>query len=204
MFSPIIGLIAFPKKGGGVKSCYLTRHDPKPVGPSGRDILLQPLYKPCFYADPETTLFPPPPPTMAPSFVFEPPSDEEVEYTEAEDEEQEQIEEEEEGEQSEGEEEGGGTARVSNKKSQSPWDFAKYSESVAEEHARRSTTSVDQKIAKALKERSTQLRKPTEDDSESSESEPDKQVTGFSFFFWCRCICVTVCKRLVLFYLGRL
>ena len=42
--------------------------------------------------------------------------------------------------------------RISNKKSQSPWDFAKYTESVAEEHGRRSTTSVDHKIEKAIKQ----------------------------------------------------
>ncbi|KAK4275493.1 hypothetical protein QN277_018565 [Acacia crassicarpa] len=120
---------------------------------------------------------------MASGFVFEAPSDEEIERSDSEDEEQEQSQEEEAEEQSgsdnddddgdaEEEEEG---ARVSNKKTQSPWDFAKYSESVAEEHARRSTTSVDQKIAKAIKERYAPLGKPVEDDQESTESEPDKQ-----------------------------
>ncbi|XP_054819312.1 DEAD-box ATP-dependent RNA helicase 28 [Prosopis cineraria] len=119
---------------------------------------------------------------MAIGFVFEAPSDEEIERSDSEDEEQEQSQEEEAEEQSDydnddddDEEDAEGRTRVSNKKSQSPWDFAKYSESVSEEHARRSTTSVDQKIAKAIKERSTPLRKPVEDDQESSESEPDKQ-----------------------------
>ncbi|KAI9115597.1 hypothetical protein K1719_013266 [Acacia pycnantha] len=118
---------------------------------------------------------------MASGFVFEAPSDEEIERSNSEDEEQEQSQEEEAEEQigsdnddDDGDEEEEG-ARVSNKKTQSPWDFAKYSESVAEEHARRSTTSVDQKIAKAIKERYAPLRKPVEDDQESSESEPDKQ-----------------------------
>ncbi|KAI9115539.1 hypothetical protein K1719_013208 [Acacia pycnantha] len=119
---------------------------------------------------------------MASGFVFETPSDEEIERSNSEDEEQEQSQEEEAEEQSgsdndddDGDEEEEEGARVSNKKTQSPWDFAKYSESVAEEHARRSTTSVDQKIAKAIKERYAPLRKPVEDDQESSESEPDKQ-----------------------------
>ena len=68
------------------------------------------------------------------------------------------------------------------KKTQSPWDFAKYTESVAEEHARRSTTSVDEKISKALKQRSTPLVAELD---HSSESEPDEQVIiGFSFCFF--------------------
>ncbi|XP_028760280.1 DEAD-box ATP-dependent RNA helicase 28 [Neltuma alba] len=124
---------------------------------------------------------------MAPGFVFEAPSDEEIERSDSEGEEQEQSQEEEAEEQSDSDNEdhvGEGEdeeeqeeerPRVSNKKSQSAWDFSKYTESVAEEHARRSTTSVDQKIAKAIKERSTPLRKPVEDDQESSESESDKQ-----------------------------
>ncbi|CAA3006770.1 DEAD-box ATP-dependent RNA helicase 28 [Olea europaea subsp. europaea] len=37
----------------------------------------------------------------------------------------------------------------SKKKSQSPWDFSSYSESVADEHFRRSTTSIDEKISNA-------------------------------------------------------
>ncbi|KAJ7960731.1 DEAD-box ATP-dependent RNA helicase [Quillaja saponaria] len=106
---------------------------------------------------------------MAPSFVFEPPSDEELELLAAKDEEEEeQQSEEEEGEEKE-------KTGISKKKTASPWDFAKYSESVAEEHARRSTTSIDFKISKALKERSVPMPKPTEDDSDSSESQPDRQ-----------------------------
>ncbi|KAM0984762.1 hypothetical protein ACFX2I_012043 [Malus domestica] len=35
---------------------------------------------------------------------------------------------------------------------ESPWDFASYSETVAQEHAHRSTTSVDPKIFKALQQ----------------------------------------------------
>ncbi|KAL2322603.1 hypothetical protein Fmac_026982 [Flemingia macrophylla] len=113
---------------------------------------------------------------MSPSFVFDPPSDEEIEHSEREEEEEEEDEEEEaeSGSESEleSEEEGDKEARVSKKKTQSPWDFAKYTESVAEEHARRSTTSVDEKISKALQQRSTPLLAAPED---SSESEPDEQ-----------------------------
>ncbi|CAL5435436.1 unnamed protein product [Camellia sinensis] len=94
------------------------------------------------------------------SFLFEPPSDEDVEHQH---DEQEEEDEEDDGEQS-----------LANHKSQSPWDFAAYSESVAEEHARRSTTSVDFKISKLLQERSTTLPVAAADE-DSSDSEPDRQ-----------------------------
>ncbi|KAK3444009.1 hypothetical protein EUGRSUZ_A00214 [Eucalyptus grandis] len=97
---------------------------------------------------------------MSPSFVFEPPSDEDR----PEDPEEEEDEDEDEQEQEEG---GGGGGE----KRQSPWDFAAYSESVAEEHARHSTTSVDHKIAKVLANRSL----PVLPDDLSSDSEPDIQ-----------------------------
>ena len=128
---------------------------------------------------------------MSPSFVFDPPSDEEIEHSEHEEEEEEEsVGEPESGSESESEgegeeEEGHEEARVpkkKKKKTQSPWDFAKYTESVAEEHARRSTTSVDEKISKALKQRSTPLVAELD---HSSESEPDEQVVvGFSFSFF--------------------
>ncbi|PON73381.1 DEAD-box ATP-dependent RNA helicase [Parasponia andersonii] len=109
---------------------------------------------------------------MAPSFVFEPPSDEEIELSEAENEDQ--VDDEEEPEE--------GRSKTSNRHSQSPWDFASFSESVAEEHARRSTTSVDFKISKALqRQRSVPDSNPAADEEEeeeengSSESEPDRQ-----------------------------
>ncbi|MED6133020.1 DEAD-box ATP-dependent RNA helicase 28 [Stylosanthes scabra] len=117
---------------------------------------------------------------MAP-FLFEPQSDEEFEHSE-EEEEEESSEPGSEPEESEGEEQEE-ASRISKekkktkKKTQSPWDFAKYTESVAEEHARRSTTSVDEKISKALKQRSTPLALPSQNDDvdNSSDSEPDKQ-----------------------------
>jgi len=128
---------------------------------------------------------------MSPSFVFDPPSDEEIEHSEGEEEEEDQEEPEEaesgsDSDSEEEEEEGRHKeARVSKKKTQSPWDFAKYTESVAEEHARRSTTSVDEKISKALRQRSTPLVAELD---HSSESEVDEQVIiGFSFF----CVCVS-------------
>ncbi|XP_021831215.1 DEAD-box ATP-dependent RNA helicase 28-like [Prunus avium] len=105
---------------------------------------------------------------MAPTFVFEPPSDEE--YSDAEEEEQqEEQQEEEEDEQQEG------VKPSRPRHSQSPWDFAAYSETVAEEHARRSTTSVDFKISKALQQRSLPISDPISDDDTSSGSESDKQ-----------------------------
>ncbi|KAJ6681014.1 hypothetical protein OIU74_019485 [Salix koriyanagi] len=102
---------------------------------------------------------------MATSFVFEPPSDEEVELSE-----EEELEDEEEEAEREGEEEKPSKRR----QKQSPWDFASYSESVAEEHARRSTTSIDEKISRVRQQHSTPLPDHTEDTS-SSDSEPDKQ-----------------------------
>lgn len=104
---------------------------------------------------------------MAPSFVFEPPSDEEYseeqDYSDAEDEDEEEQEE--------------ASLKPSRppRTSQSPWDFAAYSETVAEEHARRSTTSVDEKITKARQQLAVAL--PDPDDASSSGSESDKQVT---------------------------
>nr|KYP60880.1 DEAD-box ATP-dependent RNA helicase 28 [Cajanus cajan] len=114
---------------------------------------------------------------MSPSFVFDPPSDEEIELSEHEEDEDEDeadsgSESESEEEEEEEEEEGNTEARVSKKKTQSPWDFAKYTESVAEEHARRSTTSVDEKISKALKQRSAPLLAAPD---HSSDSEPDER-----------------------------
>ncbi|XP_062164527.1 DEAD-box ATP-dependent RNA helicase 28 isoform X1 [Alnus glutinosa] len=104
---------------------------------------------------------------MAPTFVFEAPSDEELDLhfhgKGDDDDEQEEAQEVEEEEEEE---------RASNRKSQSPWDFGSYSESVAEEHARRSTTSVDFKISKALQNRSVAI---SNEDSDSAESELDKQ-----------------------------
>ncbi|XP_027340936.1 DEAD-box ATP-dependent RNA helicase 28 isoform X1 [Abrus precatorius] len=107
---------------------------------------------------------------MSPSFVFEAPSDEEIEHFEEEGEEE--SEEAESASESEDEQK---EARVSKKKTQSPWDFAKYTESVAEEHARRSTTSVDDKISKALRQRSTPVVAVPDREDNSSESESDQQ-----------------------------
>ncbi|KAJ4963145.1 hypothetical protein NE237_023084 [Protea cynaroides] len=86
---------------------------------------------------------------MDESFIFEAPSDEEYESVEEEEEENEAHE------------------------SQSPWEFSAYSESVAEEHARRSTTSIDFKISKAREERAIEISNHS--DGEDAESEPDKQ-----------------------------
>lgn len=112
---------------------------------------------------------------MAPTFVFEPPSDEEYseaeeeEYSDAQEEEEEQV-----------QEEIVKPSRLRN--SQSPWDFASYSETVAEEHARRSTTSVDDKISKARQQLSVPLPDDVDASSSGSESESDKQVTNCFVF----------------------
>lgn len=100
-------------------------------------------------------------------FAFEPPSDEEIDYEDinsgADDEE----------ENSDVEEKG-----KSHKKTQSPWDFSSYTESVAEEHARRSTTSIDDKISKIIQQRSHAdliQEKDEVDEDDSTDSEPDRQ-----------------------------
>lgn len=104
-------------------------------------------------------------------FAFEPPSDEEIDFEEdvssdGEDEE----------ENSDVEEKG-----KSKKKTQSPWDFSSYTESVAEEHARRSTTSIDEKISKLVQQRGQAEIVPEKDEvdeDDSSDSEPDRQVSS--------------------------
>ncbi|XP_042990428.1 DEAD-box ATP-dependent RNA helicase 28 [Carya illinoinensis] len=111
---------------------------------------------------------------MAPAFVFEPPSDEELDHFDAEEEEEETEELEQVAKEEEDDEDEEKRQRPSNHKSQSPWDFGSYSESVAEEHARRSTTSVDFKISRALQSRSVPITNNDSDNAES-ESEPDKQ-----------------------------
>ena len=100
---------------------------------------------------------------MAPAFVFETSSDEENDDFQPENEEEEEEEEEAEDEDEE--------EQPLNKKTESPWDFAPYYESVAEEHARKSTTSIDFKITKALQNRTVPII-PNDDDSES---DSDKQ-----------------------------
>ena len=117
---------------------------------------------------------------MSSSFVFDPPSDEEIDNSEPENDEQ---------GQEPNDDEGADEPRLKNS-GQSPWDFASYSESVAEEHARRSTTSIDDKITKAIQRRSDQPSNAVEeddgDDEESggSDSEPDRQVTISTFCFF--------------------
>ncbi|URE26332.1 hypothetical protein MUK42_36070 [Musa troglodytarum] len=65
-------------------------------------------------------------------------------------------------------------AEVEERVAQSPWEFASYSESIAEEHARRNTTSIDAKITKALQERVISL--PDDKDVEEEEPEPSDEV----------------------------
>lgn len=99
-------------------------------------------------------------------FAFEPPSDEEVDHdneTPSESEEDEQLKHQEED----------GEVK---KKTQSPWDFSSYTESVADEHARRSTTSIDYKISKAIQQRSVPV---ANEDSAQSDSDPEDHQEDF-------------------------
>ncbi|PIA37015.1 hypothetical protein AQUCO_03100043v1 [Aquilegia coerulea] len=98
---------------------------------------------------------------MEEEFVFEVPSDEEINS---------ELEEEERDDDDDDDEEEG-DKKV--KKTQTPWEFASYSESVAEEHARRSTTSIDEKISKVREERLVQI--PNLSDDEDDSEPEDKQ-----------------------------
>ncbi|XP_078448279.1 DEA(D/H)-box RNA helicase family protein isoform X1 [Wolffia australiana] len=68
------------------------------------------------------------------------------------------------------------TKNTRRKQSQSPWEFASYSESVVEEHERKKTTSIDAKITKALQERPVSLPEPDEDSSEGEEEYKDEDA----------------------------
>ena len=89
---------------------------------------------------------------MAPVFVFETSSDEEHDDFQPEEEEDDEDEE-----------------QLLNKKTES---FAPYYESVAEEHARKSTTSIDFKITKALQNRIIPII-PNYDDSKSNSNKQE-------------------------------
>ncbi|CAG7888026.1 unnamed protein product [Brassica rapa] len=57
----------------------------------------------------------------------------------------------------------------------SPWDFTSYSSSVGEEHARRHTTSIDEKISKAIKHRPLPISTEEEDEEDVSDAQHGKQ-----------------------------
>lgn len=99
---------------------------------------------------------------MDSGFIFEPPSDEEIEEPKSE------------YEEDQGEEVD--VEKPSKRAKQSPWDFAAYSESVSDEHFRRRTTSVDFKITKSLQQRSVPIV-----NNDHSDSELDQQVISPSF-----------------------
>lgn len=100
-------------------------------------------------------------------FTFEPPSDEELDdyanQTSASDSEQEHNQQHSSSDNEEQDD------VVHNKKKQSPWDFSSFTESVADEHARRSTTSIDFKISKAIQQRAITIPKEDEDVEEKSD-----------------------------------
>uniref|UniRef100_M4FBM6 RNA helicase n=1 Tax=Brassica campestris TaxID=3711 RepID=M4FBM6_BRACM len=57
----------------------------------------------------------------------------------------------------------------------SPWDFTSYSSSVGEEHPRRHTTSIDEKISKAIKHRPLPISTEEEDEEDVSDAQHGKQ-----------------------------
>lgn len=103
-------------------------------------------------------------------FMFDPPSDEELELELDSNEEQEDDEEEVDERRALGH-------QKPSKPSQSPWDFASYSESVAEEHARRSTTSIDFKISKHRSSAPLPAAAAEDAEDDADDSEPDRQVS---------------------------
>lgn len=113
-------------------------------------------------------------------FTFEPPSDEEIDdyANQSSDSDSEQQEH---NQQASSEEENDDV--VHNKKKQSPWDFSSFTESVADEHARRSTTSIDYKISKAIQQLAISIPKDDEDDVDEK---PDRQVISRSLMCFMR------------------
>ncbi|KAF7141322.1 hypothetical protein RHSIM_Rhsim06G0019900 [Rhododendron simsii] len=101
-------------------------------------------------------------------FMFDPPSDEELGLELDSNEEQEDDEEEVDERRALGH-------QKPSKPSQSPWDFASYSESVAEEHARRSTTSIDFKISKHRSSAPLPAAAAEDAEDDADDSEPDRQ-----------------------------
>lgn len=79
-------------------------------------------------------------------------------------------------EDDEEEEEDEKTTKKGSTDAQSPWDFASYSSSVGEEHARRHTTSIDEKISKAIKHRPLPISTEEEDEEDVSDAQHGKQV----------------------------
>ncbi|WZY69992.1 hypothetical protein YC2023_002232 [Brassica napus] len=57
----------------------------------------------------------------------------------------------------------------------SPWDFTSYSSSVGEEHARRHTTSIDEKISKAIKHRPLPISTEEEDVSDAQHGKQEEE-----------------------------
>lgn len=115
--------------------------------------------------------------------------EEDVEEDEAEDRKgQGEAGEEEDDDEDEDEEEEEDEKRKQDADAQSPWDFASYSSSVGEEHARRHTTSIDEKISKAMQYRSVPISAEEEEEEEeeenvSDDAEPDKQVKSLNSYF---------------------
>lgn len=61
-------------------------------------------------------------------------------------------------------------------KAQSPWEFSKYTAGAEEEHSRRSTTSVDQKISQLQQRKNSRAEALRQTESDSSEIEFDEQA----------------------------
>lgn len=100
-------------------------------------------------------------------------NEEELEEEEEEDEDEEDEDEEDEDEEDEEEEEGD---EVGERPQQSPWEFSSFTESVADEHERRRTTSVDAKIARARMERPLSLPHRRRDGEAEDEDGDEDEV----------------------------
>lgn len=85
-------------------------------------------------------------------------------------------------------------------KSESPWEFSSYSESVLEEHARKKTTSIDAKIIKALQERPVSLPNP---DSDSEGEDEEYKEEGASEVLPTACKTRKKVRQLPIYTLGH-
>ncbi|CAH8316841.1 unnamed protein product [Eruca vesicaria subsp. sativa] len=121
---------------------------------------------------------------MSGAFFYDAASDDDLEFLNHEEESseedveqvhkgQEEADEEEDSSEDEEEEDEKPTKKVSSD-AQSPWDFASYSSSVGEEHARRHTTSIDEKISKAIKHHPLPIS-TEEEEEDVSHAQHDKQ-----------------------------
>lgn len=111
---------------------------------------------------------------MATDFVFQPPSDEEIDYVNDDTDDSGS-----ETEETDPENEENPQSRIQKSK-QTPWDFSLSAKSVDDKLASRKTTSVDFKISKVIQQRSAPFTIDN-DQENSDDDEPHRQVSYILF-----------------------